>query len=215
MSCDADPSQPADGYSPPLATFAAFDKAPQQPQARRPLPPYMPRQAGLEAVQQHRKSAFAEPPAPDMPRSHAAAATAPTQQSVHMRAAATCDRKGSMQALGRQRSASSEPTDENLDQTPGSRQRSGSGSVTEAALGTPAGSGTVEQARELQQLRRQVAELRQRLDRQFDAEAKLRGELEGARRAAEAAQQDAEATRRQVRPSSAPDCHKRKQSARV
>lgn len=163
----------------------------------------MPRQTA-EPAPQYRQNAFAVPTPPDMPKSHAAAAAAPTQQSAQTPVAATYDRAGSMQKPGRQRSASSELAGEASDQTPGSWQRSGSGSGIEAEAGTPAGSGTIEQARELQQQRRQIAELRQRVDRQSSAEAKLRGELEGARQAAESAQQEAEATRQQVRPPAAP-----------
>jgi hypothetical protein len=175
----------------------------------------MPRKTA-EPAPQHRQSAFAVPTPPDMHKSHAAAAAAPTQQLAQTPVAATCDRAGSMQKPGRQRSASSELPGEASDQTPGSWQRSGSGSGIEAEAGTPAGSGTVEQARELQQLRRQVAELRQRVECQGSAEAKLRGELEGARRVAESAQQEAEEARRRVCTSTAPcHCNMQKQIARV
>jgi hypothetical protein len=117
------------------------------------------------------------------------------QQSASVPAASTHTIKGSMQEPGQQRSASSDLPGPTVDPDLGSWQPGGSVRDTPASQ---AAAGTAQQARELQQLRGQLAEVQQRLDSQATAQAVLHDELEDARRAAKAAAEDAEDARRQV-----------------
>lgn len=158
----ADESRLDDDYSPPLATFAAFDAASQHPPARAKPPPYAP------------KASPAAPP-PYAPKSQPATlperAPSPAQRPAP--AVAPAARSSSTPQPGRQHSGGGgQPPSDSAPDSAQSRICGGGGAT--------AASDTVQQAQELQSLRRRLAELQQQAAQRADAERGLRAQLDEA-----------------------------------